>query len=96
MDFVVGLPRTTKRHDSIWEIVDRLTKSDHFLPVKTTYSADQYADLYVSEIVRLHGVPKSIISDRGSVFTSNFWKGLQRAMGSRLKFSTAFHPQTDG
>ena len=96
MDFVVGLRRTTKQHDSVWVIVNRLTKSAHFLPVKTTYSADQYDDLYVSEIVRLHGVPKSIISDRGSVFTSNFWKRLQRAMGSRLKFSTAFHPQTDG
>ena len=96
MDFVVGLPRTTGQHDSAWIIVDRFTKSAHFLPVKTTYTVEQYAELYVKEIVRLHGAPRSIVSDRDPTFTSKFWGSLQRAMGTRLKFSTAFHPQTDG
>ena len=96
MDFVVGLPRTTGLFDSIWVVVDRFTKSAHFLPVRTTFSVDQLAELYVREIVRLHGVPKSIVSDRDPKFTSKFWQSLQRAMGTKLKFSTAFHPQTDG
>ena len=96
MDFIVGLPKTTKNHDAIWVIVDRLTKSAHFLPIKMTSSLEQLAELYVQEIVRLHGVPKSIISDRDARFTSKFWKGVQQAMGTKLKFSTAFHPQTDG
>ena len=80
----------------MWVIVDRYTKSAHFLPVKVTFTVDQYAELYVKEIVRLHGAPKTIVSDRDPKFTSKFWEGLQRAMGTRLKFSTAFHPQTDG
>ncbi|MCO6517331.1 MAG: DDE-type integrase/transposase/recombinase, partial [Snodgrassella sp.] len=96
MDFVVGLPKTVGQHDSVWVIVDRYTKSAHFLPVKVTFTVDQYAELYVKEIVRLHGAPKTIVSDRDPKFTSKFWEGLQRAMGTRLKFSTAFHPQTDG
>ena len=96
MDFVTGLPRTTGMYDSVWVIVDRFTKSAHFLPVKVTYSVDQYAELYVKEIVRLHGAPKSIVSDRDPKFTSKFWVSLQKAMGTKLKFSTAFHPQTDG
>lgn len=96
MDFVVGLPSTTGQYYSIWVIIDRLTKSAHFLPVKTTFSVDQYADLYVREIVRLHGVPKSIVSDRDPIFTSKFWESLQQAMGTQLKFSISFHPQTDG
>ena len=96
MDFVVGLPKTAKGHDAIWVIIDRLTKSAHFLPIKVTYSLEQLANLYVQEIVRLHGVPTSIISDRDSRFTSTFWRNVQQAMGTKLKFSTAFHPQTDG
>ena len=96
MDFVSGLPRTKNNHDSIWVIVDRLTKSAHFIPVLTTYSMDRLAELYTQNIVRLHGVPSSIISDRDSRFTSKFWKSLQEALGTRLKFSSAFHPQTDG
>ena len=96
MDFVVGLPRTREGHDVIWVVVDRLTKSAHFLSVHTTYSMDQYAQLYIKEIVRLHGVPKSIVSDRDSRFTSTFWKSLHKAMGTNLAFSTAFHPQSDG
>ncbi|KAA0060279.1 pol protein [Cucumis melo var. makuwa] len=79
----------------IWVVVDRLTKSAHFVPGKSTYTASKWAQLYMSEIVRLHGVPVSIVSDRDARFTSKFWKGLQTATGTRLDFSTAFHPQTD-
>ena len=96
MDFVVGLPLTGRKHDSVWVVVDRLTKSAHFLPVRIDYSLDKLAELYIKEIVRLHGVPISIISDRDPRFTSRFWGKLQEAMGTRLNFSTTFHPQTDG
>ncbi|XP_073024282.1 uncharacterized protein [Primulina eburnea] len=85
MVFVVGLPRTQKGYNSIWVIVDRLTKSSHFLPVKTTYSMNQYADAYVQEIVRLHGIPVSIVSDRDPKFTYEFWKILHRALGTKMK-----------
>ncbi|XP_075108941.1 uncharacterized protein LOC142180770 [Nicotiana tabacum] len=74
MDFIKGLPNSRRKFNSIWVIVDRLTKSAHFLPVRTTYSAEDYASLYIKEIVRLHGVPFSIISDRGAQFTANFWR----------------------
>jgi len=96
MDFVVGMPCTQRNHDAIWVVVDRLTKSAHFLPLKTTLSADQLAELYIREIVRLHGVPLSIVSDRDTKFTSRFWRGFQSAMGTELNLSTTFHPQTDG
>ena len=96
MDFVFSLPRTREGHDGIWVIVDRLTKSAHFLPVGKKYSLDKLAELYVNEIVRLHGVPESIVSDRDPRFASKFWRALQVALGTRLHFSTAFHPQTDG
>ena len=96
VDFVVGLPKTLGMFDSIWVIVDRLTKSAHFIPVKVTYNAEKLAKLYISEVVRLHGVPLSIISDRGTQFTSKFWKTLHAELGTRLDLSTAFHPQTDG
>ena len=96
MDFVVGLPKTMGKYDSIWVIVDRLTKSAHFIPVKVTYNAEKLAKLYISEIVRLHGVPLSIISDRGTQFTSMFWRTLHAELGTRLDLSTAIHPQTDG
>ena len=96
MDFVVGLPRSRDGYDSIWVIVDRLTKSAHFLPVKATYSVAKLAKLYVKHIMCLHGVLVSIVYDRGSVFTSQFWHKLQEAMGTRLDFSTTFHPQIDG
>ena len=96
MDFVTGLPKTQKGNDAIWIIVDRLTKSAHFLPIRWGCSLDQLAQKYVHEIVRLHGVPISIVSDRDPRFTSRFWRSLQEAMGTRLNFSTTFHPQTDG
>ena len=76
MDFVIGLPLTQSKHDSVWVIVDRLTKSAHFLPIRVDYSLDRLAALFISEIVRLHGVPMSIISDRDPRFTSRFWKKL--------------------
>ncbi|KAJ9552808.1 LOW QUALITY PROTEIN: hypothetical protein OSB04_016853 [Centaurea solstitialis] len=96
MDFVTMLPKTKKGHDTIWVIVDRLTKSAHFLPIKETYSIDKLAQPYVGEIVMRHGVPISIISDRDSRFTSRFWQSLQATLGTRVDLSTAYHPQTDG
>ncbi|KAL0539443.1 hypothetical protein IC582_023655 [Cucumis melo] len=96
MDFITGLPKTLKGYTVIWVVVDRLTKSAHFVPGKSTYTASKWGQLYMTEIVRLDGVPVSIISDRDTRFTSKFWKGLQLALGTRLDFSTAFHPQTDG
>ncbi|WVZ75866.1 LOW QUALITY PROTEIN: hypothetical protein U9M48_023889 [Paspalum notatum var. saurae] len=96
VDFIVGLPRTQKGYNSIWVVVDRLTKVAHFIPVNTTYLGARLAELYISRIVCLHGVPKRIISDRGSQFTSRFWEQLHNSLDSKLRFSTAYHPQTDG
>ncbi|KAH0722658.1 hypothetical protein KY290_005316 [Solanum tuberosum] len=96
MDFITCLPRSRRQHDSIWVIVDRMTKSSHFLPVKTTHSVEDYAKLYLQEVVRLHGVLVSIILDRGAQFTAQFWKSFQKGLGSKVNLSTAFHPQTDG
>ncbi|WVZ97914.1 hypothetical protein U9M48_043416 [Paspalum notatum var. saurae] len=94
IDFIVGLPRTLKGYNSIWIVVDRLTKVSHFIPMN--YSGARLAELYISRIVCLHGVPKRIISDRGSQFTSRFWEQLHDSLNSKLRFSTAYHPQTDG
>ncbi|WVZ58905.1 LOW QUALITY PROTEIN: hypothetical protein U9M48_009125 [Paspalum notatum var. saurae] len=94
--FIVGLPHTLKGYDSIWVIIDRFTKSAHFIPVKNRYHAQNYAELYVSRIVSLHGVPKTITSDRGSLFISRFWEQLQTALGTKLIRSSAYHPQTSG
>ena len=94
MDSITGLPKTSQGYDSIWVIVDRLTKSAHFLPVKTTFLIKQYAELYLSRIICLHGVPKTIVSDRGPQFTSRFWESLHEAMGTTLLHSSAYHPQT--
>jgi hypothetical protein len=96
MDFVTGLPRTQKGNDSIWVIIDRLTKVAHFIPVKTTFGGATLAWIYLKEIVRLHGIPWKIVSDRGTQFTSKFWMSLQQAMGTKLDFSIAYHPQSDG
>nr|GEU80662.1 putative reverse transcriptase domain-containing protein [Tanacetum cinerariifolium] len=96
MDFINKLPRTRSGHDSIWVIVDRLTKSAHFLAVREDYKTEKLARLYINEIIARHGVPVSIISDRDIYFTSRFWKSLQRALGTRLDLSTAYHPETDG
>ncbi|WVZ51917.1 hypothetical protein U9M48_003017, partial [Paspalum notatum var. saurae] len=94
MDFIVGLPPTQKGYDSIWVVIDQFTKAAHFLPVKTTYQAKQYAELYISRIVALHGVPLTITSDRGSLFVSRFWEHLQTTLGTTLIHSSAYHPQT--
>ena len=96
MDFVSSFPLTQKKHDSVWVIVDRLTKSAHFLLVRLDYSMDQLAELYVNEIVRLHGVPISIVSNRDSRFTSRFWKEVQSAMGTWLNLvPSSIHKQMD-
>ena len=92
MNFVLGFPLTQHKHDFVWVIVDKLTKLAHFIPVRMAYSIDRLAELYVKEIVRLYGVPLSIVSDRDPWFTSMFWKELQSALGTRLNLSTTFHP----
>ncbi|GJS44926.1 reverse transcriptase domain-containing protein [Tanacetum coccineum] len=96
MDFVTKLPRTSSGHDTIWVIMDRLTKSAYFLPMREDYKMERLARLYLNEIVARHGVPISIISDRDSRFMSRFWQSMQEALGTRLDMSTAYHPQTDG
>ncbi|GJZ15562.1 putative reverse transcriptase domain-containing protein [Tanacetum coccineum] len=96
MDFVTKLPRTQSGNDTIWVIVDRLTKSAHFLPMRETDPMDKLARLYLKEVVTRHGIPVSIICDRDPRFASNFWRSFQKAMGTQLDMSTAYHPQTDG
>ena len=96
MDFVTHFPPTQQRHDAVWVIVDRLTKSAHFLAVRMTFALERFCRLYIREIVRLHGVPVSIVSDRDLRFTAHFWKSFQKAIGTRLTMSTSFHPQADG
>ncbi|GMI70952.1 hypothetical protein HRI_000764500 [Hibiscus trionum] len=96
MDFVFVLPLTTSRKNSVWVILDRLTKCAHFLVVHTTYTLDRLAKLYIAEIVLLHGVPKSKVLDRDLRFTTRFWECLFQALGIRLNFNTSYHPQTDG
>ncbi|KAI3686167.1 hypothetical protein L1987_79840 [Smallanthus sonchifolius] len=96
MDFITKLPRTSSGYDSIWVIIDRLTKSAHFLPIREDFKVEKLARIYIDEIVSRHGVPVNIISDRDARFTSRFWQSLQKALGTRLDLSTAYHPQTDG
>jgi len=96
MDFVSRFPKGRKGNDAIWVIVDRLTKSALFLPIKMTDSVDKLAKIYINEVVRLHGIPVSIVSDRDPRFTSRLWPSIQHALGTRLDMSTAFHPQTNG
>ncbi|KAK8928937.1 hypothetical protein KSP39_PZI017240 [Platanthera zijinensis] len=96
MDFVHGLPRSQQGNDVIWVIVDRLTKVAHFIPNRKEDGVEKLVELYVRNIVRLHGIPKSIVSDRDGRFTSKDWRLVQKSLGTKLKFSTAFHPQTDG
>ncbi|GKF06553.1 putative reverse transcriptase domain-containing protein, partial [Tanacetum coccineum] len=96
MDFITKLPRTKSGHDTIWVIVDRLTKSAYFIAIREDYSMEKLARLYIDEIVAWHGVLMSIISDRDGRFTSRFWQTLQKALGTRLDMSTAYHPQMDG
>mgnify|MGYP001554056463 CR=1 FL=1 len=95
MDFITKLPKTTGGLDTIWVIVDRLTKSTHFLPIKETDKMEKLTRTYIREIVRLHG-SISIISDRDSRFTSRFWQSLQKSLGTRVDMTTTYHPRTDG
>ena len=92
MDFILGLPKAPTEEDSIWVVVNCLTKSTHFILMKVKDPIDKLARLYVQNIGRLHGVPSVIVSDRDSHFTSRFWQSLQKEMGTELKFSTPFHP----
>ena len=96
MDFVTGLPKSQKGNDAIFVVIDQFSKVAHFLPVKETITASQLANLYISRIVSLHGIPKEISSDRGSIFTSKFWDSFQEAMGTHITWSTAYHPQSQG
>ncbi|GJW31826.1 putative reverse transcriptase domain-containing protein [Tanacetum coccineum] len=96
MDFITKLPRTRNGHDAIWVVVDKLTKSAHFLAIREYYSTEKLARLYTDEIVARHEVPVSIISDRDARFTSRLWQTFQKALGTRLDMSTTYHPQTDG
>ncbi|GJX79544.1 putative reverse transcriptase domain-containing protein, partial [Tanacetum coccineum] len=96
MDFVTKLPKTSQGYDTIWVIVDRLTKSAIFTPMRETDPMDKLARIYLKEVVTRHGIPVSIICDRDPRFASNFWRSLQNALGTNLDMSTAYHPQTDG
>ncbi|GJY66698.1 putative reverse transcriptase domain-containing protein [Tanacetum coccineum] len=96
MYFIIKLPKTSNGHDTIWVIVDRLTKSAHFIPTRETDSMETLTRLYIKEIISQHGVLISLISDRDSHFTSRFWQSLQSALGTQLDLSMAYHPETDG
>ena len=96
MDFVVGLPQTKANHDAIWIIIDRLTKSAHFLPINEKFSLERLVQLYLKEIVVRHRVLVSIVSDRDPRFTSRFWRRFQEHLGTKLNMSTTYHPQING
>nr|GEZ84475.1 putative reverse transcriptase domain-containing protein [Tanacetum cinerariifolium] len=96
MNFVTKLPKTQSGNDTIWVVVDRLTKWAYFLPMKETGPMDKLARLNLKEVVMMHGIPVSIICDRDPRFTSNFWKAFQKTMGTWLDMSTSYHPETDG
>jgi hypothetical protein len=96
LDFIIGLPKTQKQNDSIMVVIDKLSKSAHFIPVKSTFKAINIAEIFMKEIFRLHGIPKMVISDRDVKFTSTFWKELFAGLNTNLNFSTSYHPQMDG
>jgi hypothetical protein len=96
VDFIVGLPTMQSGYNSIWVIVDQFSKVAHFISVKTMYKGAKLPELCIARFVCLHGVPKKIVSDRGTQFTSRFWEKLHEAMDTKLNFSSVYHPQTDG
>jgi hypothetical protein len=96
MDFITGLPRTRKHHDSIMVVVENLTKDAHFIFLNTTHKVADVVDIFMKEVARLHEIPKIIVSDRDPKFNSNFWKGLFKGFGMNLNISTAYHPESNG
>ena len=96
MDFTVGLPMIAHQHDVIIVTIDQLTKVEHFSPMRSSYTIDFVANVFMCDIVRLHGIPRKIILDRDPVFTFAFWTSLQHDLGVQLNFSSAYHPETDG
>jgi hypothetical protein len=95
-EFINKFPRMTKKHDSVMVVVDKLTKSSHFIPVKSMHKATDTDEIYMHEVSKLHGVPKTIVSDRDSNFTSNVWKGIFKGFGTNLNFNTTYRPKSDG
>ena len=96
MDFITALPYSPRKNDAVWVIVDRLTKTARFIPFRLGQSTEVLAEKYIREVVRLHGVPATITSDRDGRFTFQYWKSLMKSLGTKLQFSTSFHPQTYG
>jgi hypothetical protein len=96
MDFIMGLPKSTKQNDAIMVVVEKLRNDSHFIPIKSTCKEIYISSIFMKEIFRMHGVPKEIISDQDTKFTSNFWKYLFVGFETKLLFSTTYHPQTDG
>jgi len=96
IDFITSLPRSKIQNDYVMIVVDKLSKTTHFIPVKSTYKVVNIANIFMKEVFRPDGIPKVIISDRDVKFTGNFWKSLFKGLDTKLNFSTAYHPQTDG
>ena len=96
MDFITGLPKSKKQNDSIFIVIEKLSKETHFIPMKLTYKAMNIADIFLKEIFSLNGIPKEIILDRYDKFIGNFWRSLFSELETQLNFSTTYHPQTDG
>jgi hypothetical protein len=96
MDFITGLPRTSKQHDAIMVVMDKLTKATHFITLKTTHKATYVVDIYMRELARLHGIPKTIVFDKAPKFTLMFWKCLFKGFGTNLNFNIAYYLEFDG